>query len=308
MSREITPLYRFLGPRYWPVWLGLGVLRLVILFPYPAQMATGRLMGRLSMRLTPRRRRIAARNLELCFPEMSGRERETLLRDHFDALGMALVETALCWWASDAAIRSLVSVEGREHLDRALEGGKGVIMLTGHFTPLDLGGRFVTMLAAVTAVYRPHGNGLFDEIVKRGRERSAYEAIPKQDVRGVVRALRGNRAVWFAPDQAHRRRHSVNVPFFSIPAPTNTATSTFARISGAPVVPFFPVRLPDNRGYRLIVMPPLADFPSDDPETDAARINALLEEQIRHNPEQYLWVHRRFKPTGADAPDHYADL
>lgn len=308
MSREITPLYRFLSPRYWPVWLGLGVLRLIILFPYPVQMAAGRLMGRLSMKLTPRRRRIAARNLELCFTELDETAREELLRAHFEALGMALVETALCWWASDETVRSLVRIEGKEHLDAALEAGSGVIMLTGHFTPLDLGGRFVTMLADVTAVYRPHGNALFDEIVKRGRENSAYEAIPKQDVRGVIRALRSNRAIWFAPDQSHRRRHSVNVPFFSVPAPTNTATATFARISGAPVVPFFPVRLPDNTGYRLIVRPPLEDFPTGDAEADATRINALLEDQIRQNPEQYLWVHRRFKPTGPDAPDNYADI
>jgi KDO2-lipid IV(A) lauroyltransferase len=272
------------------------------------QMTAGRLLGRLSMTLTPRRRRIAARNLDLCFPQMSTQERQSLLRAHFDALGMALVETALCWWASDAFLRSRITVEGKEHLDAALAGGKGVIMLTGHFTPLDLGGRFVTMLAPVTAVYRPHGNALFDEIVKRGRERSAYEAIPKQDVRGVIRALRKNRAVWFAPDQSHRRRHSVNVPFFSVPAPTNTATATFARLSGAPVVPFFPVRLPDKTGYRLIIGPPLEDFPTGDHEADATRINALLEEQIRKNPEQYLWVHRRFKRTDPDGPDHYADV
>jgi KDO2-lipid IV(A) lauroyltransferase len=308
MNRAATPLYRFLTPRFWPVWFGLGFLRLALHLPFPARLGAGRWLGRVSMRLAPRRRRIAAINLALCFPEISEIERNALLRDHFESLGMALIETAMCWWSPDEEIRRRVQVEGIEHLDEAMTQGRGVIMLTGHFTTLDLGGRFVTMLAPVAAVYRPHGNALFDEIVKRGRERSAKETIPKQDVRGIIRALRRGRAVWFAPDQSHRRRHSASVPFFGVPAPTNTATSTFARLSGAPVVPFFPVRLPDSRGYRLIILPALENFPGDDPAEDAARINRLLEAQIRKNPAQYLWVHRRFKPAEPQAVDHYADV
>lgn len=308
MNTDPKPLYGFLAPRFWPVWAGLGLLRLTIMLPFPARLAVGRWVGRLSMRLGSRRRLIAQRNLALCFPEMDETERARLLAEHFESLGMALVETAMCWWSSDHEIRRLVSVEGLENLERAMAPGKGAIMLTGHFTTLDLGGRFVTMLAPVAAVYRPHGNALFDEIVKRGRERSARETIPKQDVRGIIRALRDNRAIWFAPDQSHRRRHSAAVPFFGVLAPTNTATSTFARLSGAPVVPFFPVRLPDAAGYRLVVLPALEDFPGDDPAADAARINGLLEAQIRRHPAQYLWVHRRFKPTGPDAPDHYSGI
>ena len=308
MNRTATPLYRFLAPRYWPLWMGLGFLRATLLMPFPARLVIGRWLGRLAMRLTPSRRRIAARNLELCFPETSESDRQALLRSNFESLGMALVETAMCWWSSDDEIRRLVKVEGLEHLQSAMAEGRGVIMLTGHFTTLDLGGRFVTQLAPVAVVYRPHGNPLFDEIVRRGRERSARETIPKQDVRTIIKALRRNRAVWFAPDQSHRRRHSAVVPFFGVPAPTNTATSTFARLSGAPVVPFFPVRLPDAGGYLLVIRPALEDFPGPDPAEDAARVNRLLEEQIRQHPTQYLWVHRRFKPADPQAVDHYAGL
>jgi KDO2-lipid IV(A) lauroyltransferase len=221
---------------------------------------------------------------------------------------MALIELAMCWWSSDREVRRLLRVEGLENLQAAMGRGRGVIMLTGHFTTLDLGGRFVTMLAPVAAVYRPHGNPLFDEIVRRGRERSARETIPKQDVRAIIRALRRERAVWFAPDQSHRRRHSAVVPFFGVPAPTNTATSNFARMSGSPVVPFFPVRLPDSRGYRLVILPALEGFPGEDPAEDAARINRLLENEIRKNPAQYLWVHRRFKPADAESVDHYTEV
>jgi KDO2-lipid IV(A) lauroyltransferase len=156
-------------------------------------------------------------------------------------------------------------------------------MLTGHFTALDLGGRFLTLEAPVSALYRPHENPLFEEIVRRGRERSAERAIPKTDVRGMLRALRDNHAIWFAPDQSHRRKHSA-------------------------VVPFFPERLPGRDGYRLVILPALEDFPSDDPVADAQRTNLLLEEHVRRIPEQYLWVHRRFKQTAPDATDHYAGI
>jgi len=308
MNSDVTPLTSFLAPRYWHVWLAMGLLRLSLFLPFRLRLALGRLVGRLFMLISPSRRRIAARNLAMCFPELDEAARRGLLVEHFESLGMALIETGMCWWSPDEEVRALVQVEGIEHLDAAMARGRGAIMLTGHFTTLDLGGRFVTQLAPVAVVYRPHGNRLFDEIVRRGRERSAREAIPKQDVRAIIRALQRNRALWFAPDQSHRRGHSAVVPFFGVPAPTNTATSVFARLSGAPVVPFFPVRLPDAGGYRLIIRPPIADFPGDSPAGDAARINRLLEEQIRLNPAQYLWVHRRFKSADPGAADPYAGL
>jgi Kdo2-lipid IVA lauroyltransferase/acyltransferase len=158
-------------------------------------------------------------------------------------------------------------------------------------------------------MYRPHRNPLFEEILRRGRERSAKHAFSKHDVRAMIRGLRTNHLIWYAPDQAHKRgKYSAVVPFFGVPAPTNTATSAFARLGDAPVVPFFPVRLPGKAGYRLDILPPLEGFPSGDPVADAARINALLEERIRLCPEQYLWVHRRFKPAGEDGADHYGPL
>lgn len=308
MSTEKTPLYRFLAPRFWPVWLGLGLIRLVVLLPYHAQLAAGRILGRVSRRTMGSRRRIAERNIALCFPELDADARADLVARHFESLGIALIEAGLCWWAPEKRIRGLVRIEGLGHLRAALARGRGVIMLTGHFTTLDLGGRFLTMEAPVSALYRPHGNALFEEIMRRGRERSALVAIPKQDVRGMMRALRRNEAIWYAPDQSHRRKHGALVPFFGVPAPTNTATAAFARMSGAAVVPFFPERLPDSRGYRVEILPALKDFPSDDPVADAARVNHLLEERIRRVPEQYLWIHRRFKPMAPDMPDPYAGL
>lgn len=309
MSTEKTPLYRFLAPRYWPIWLALGVVRLLVLLPFGAQLVAGRLIGRLGRLLAGQRGRIAARNLELAFPELDAPARRALLQRHFESLGMSIIETGLCWWASDQRVAELVEVRGMEHIEAALAAGRGAIMLTGHFTTLDLGGRFLTQRAPVSAMYRPHRNPLFEEIMRRGRERSAKHAFSKRDVRAMIRGLRTNHLIWYAPDQAHKRgKYSAVVPFFGVPAPTNTATAVFARLGDAPVVPFFPIRLPGKAGYRLDILPPLADFPGDDPVADAARINRLLEERIRICPEQYLWVHRRFKPAGAGGEDHYGRL
>ncbi|NHA16138.1 LpxL/LpxP family Kdo(2)-lipid IV(A) lauroyl/palmitoleoyl acyltransferase [Thioalkalivibrio sp. XN279] len=309
MSSTSTPLYRFLAPRYWPVWLALGAVRLLVALPYGAQRIAGRIIGRTALVFARQRRAIAARNLELAFPELDAAARRELLRRHFESLGMSIIETGMCWWASDARISRLVEVSGLEHAEAALAAGHGAIMLTGHFTTLDLGGRFLTRVAPVSAMYRPHRNPLFEEIMRRGRERSARQAFVKTDVRAMIRALRTNHLVWYAPDQAHKRgKYSAVVPFFGVPAPTNTATSAFARLGQAPVIPFFPVRLPGRGGYRLEILPPLKDFPGSDPDADALRINHLLEERIRLCPEQYLWVHRRFKPAGAAGEDHYGPL
>jgi len=271
-------------------------------------MAVGRLIGRISLRLGSTRRRIAARNLELCFPNLDEQARAALVRRHFESLGMAIVETGICWWMRDERLRPLLQVEGQEHLDAALARGHGAIMLTGHFNPVDLGGRFLTMVAPVTAMYRPLENALLDEMMRRGREASAEGTVRKKDVRGMIRALRANHAIWYAPDQSHRRKYSVTVPFFSIPAPTNSATSRIARVSKAAIVPFFPERRADGSGYRLIIKPALEDFPTADDAADTRRIIELIEDRARQVPADYLWIHRRFKQAGPDAVDYYADI
>jgi KDO2-lipid IV(A) lauroyltransferase len=309
VNADKVPLYRFVAPRYWPVWLALGVARLLAALPFPAQRAAGRLLGRLGGLFAGQRKAIALRNFELAFPELDAAGRRKLLQRHFESLGLSMIETGMCWWSSDRRIARLGDVRGMEHIEAALAAGRGAIMLTGHFTTLDLGGRILSRHAPVSVMYRPHRNPLFEEIMRRGRQHSAEHAFAKTDVRAMIRGLKANNLVWYAPDQAHKRgKFSAVVPFFGVPAPTNTATSAFARLAGAPVIPFFPVRLPGNGGYRLEILPPLENFPSDDPVADAARINRLLEERIRVCPDQYLWVHRRFKPAGDGSEDHYGPL
>ena len=170
-----------------------------------------------------------------------------------------------------------------------------MILLSAHFTSLEIGGRLLALRAPFHVLYREHKNPVFESVMRRARERHFEKAIPREDMRGLLRSLKENRAVWYAPDQNYGGEHSVYVPFFGVPAATITTTSRIARISGAAVVPFFPRRLGHGRGYRLILHPPLEDFPGEDPAADAARINRLIEAEIRKAPEQYLWVHRRFK-------------
>jgi Kdo2-lipid IVA lauroyltransferase/acyltransferase len=309
VSSTRIPLYRFLAPRFWPLWVGLGIVRLLVALPYGAQLVVGRVLGDVVYLLAGKRRGIAARNLELAFPELEAPARQRLLRAHFHSLGMSLIETGLCWWADEKRIAPLVEIRGREHLEQALATGRGAIMLTGHFTTLDLGGRFLSLCAPLSVMYKPSKNPLYEEIMRRGRERSARQTLGKRDVRTMVRGLRSKHLVWYAPDQAHQTgKYSAAVPFFGVPAPTNIATSAFARLGDALVIPFFPVRLPGKAGYLLEILPPLEDFPGDDPVADAARFNQLLEERIRLCPEQYLWVHRRFKRAGDNGVDYYGPL
>jgi KDO2-lipid IV(A) lauroyltransferase len=256
-------------------------------------------------RLARRRRGYARANLQTCFPERSAAEIEALLHAHFAALGGSLAEMALGWFAPQEKLKSLLRIEGGQHLENALQRGKGIILYTAHFTTLEVCGPILKDLCPdLCAMYRPHRNLLLDEVFRRGRLRSASEVITKDNVRAMIRCLKRNGVVWYAPDQSYRGKQSELVDFFGEPAMTNVATSQLARLTGAAVVPYFPRRLEGNAGYVLAFGPSLEDFPSDDPVADANRLNRLLEEHIRTCPEQYYWVHRKFKGR----PDPYPDI
>lgn len=302
-SPRPSPL-RYLAPRYWPTWTMFGVLRLLVRLPWRWQMRAGTLIGRLAWHLARARRRIARTNLELCFPELTPTQRSALLRDHFDSLGRGVVETALCWWGDEQRLQHLTHIVGLHHLETAKARGKGVILLSAHFTTLELGGRLLALHAAFHVQYRRHKNPLFETVMRRARERRFEQAIARDDMRGFLRSLKAGNAVWYAPDQNHGGDHSLFAPFFGIPASTLTTPARIARISGAAVVPFYPMRAPDGSGYLLVLCPALENFPGDDALADATRLNRLLESVIREMPEQYLWVHRRFKtrPPGEPCP------
>jgi KDO2-lipid IV(A) lauroyltransferase len=286
----------------------MAALRLLCLLPHRAALAVGRMLGRIAERLPGSRRAVVRRNIELCFPELTTAERNALASRHFEALGMSVIEMGLGRWASDRAHSRIARLEGLEHLQQALDRGKGVILLSAHFTTLEISGRLLAMnCPPFDAVYRKNRSEFITELQRTGRERSADETIEKRDIKKMVRSLRKGRPVWYAPDQSYDRKGSAVIPFFGVPAMHTTATSTLARLGDAVTLPFFPRRLGDGT-YVHTILPPLQDFPGDDPVEDTKKYLRALEDHIRSCPEQYFWIHRKFKnlPDGYD--DYYADL
>ena len=308
MGANRKPLYRYLAPSTWPVWIGLGLLRAVCWLPHPLVLAAGRGLGRLIHRIPSSRRAIVRRNIELCFPELSLEERNALAKQHFTALGMSLIELGLGRWSSDERLIGLTTIEGVEHVLSAVNEGRGVILLSAHFTTLELSGRVLKLsIPPFDAVYRKFRSPFVTEVLRSGRERSAATTIEKRDIKSMVRRLRAGGIVWYAPDQSYNRKGAEVVPFFGVPSMHTTATSTLARLGKAVTLPYFPQRLPNGR-YHLRILPPLEDFPSDDLIADARKYVEVLEEHVRRCPEQYFWVHRKFKDLPDSYPDYYADL
>ena len=290
-----------LGPRTWPTWLGIGAMALLARLPWPLQRGLGRALGSVLRLLLGERRRIAARNLALCFPALDAAARASLLRQHFAALGIGLFEFARAWWGSVAPLRRGLQVEGLEHVEAARAGGRGVIVISGHFTTLEICGRLLCDHVPLAGMYRPHAQAAMEWAVKRGRLRYAAAMFGRDELRPALRHLKQGGLLWFAPDQDTRRGDSVFVPFFGRPASSLTSTHQLARLSGAAVLAFAHVRRPDG-GYTLRLSPAFADFPSEDAVADTARVMAAIEGMARAAPAQYLWIHRRFKrqPDGGE--------
>lgn len=304
---DTRPRFRaqFLHPRFWLTWIGLGAVRLLTQLPYRWQLVVGMSAGRLFMVLASKRRRVAQINIDLCMPGLAVAERRALVRRVFDSVGISILETAMAWWWPKRRLKQLSTVEGLEHLLHLR--GRGVILLAMHFTTLEIGAALLGEYIAIDGMYRRHKNAVFDYVQRRGRERHNESglAIAREDVRTMVNRLRSGHIVWFAPDQDQGVRHAVFAPLFGVPAATLTTASKLARYGQAVVVPFTQTRLPGGRGYRLHIHPPLAGFPSTDPVFDAVRLNRLVEEQIRRQPDQYLWLHRRFKTRPGSEPSVY---
>jgi len=289
-----------LGPRHWPTWAGIGAMAALARLPWPLQRALGRGIGAFLRVALGSRRRVAERNLALCFPELDAAARAMLLREHFASLGIGLFEFARAWWGSvDPQRRSLV-VEGVEHIQAARAQGRGVIVVSGHFTTLEICGRLMCDHVPLAGMYRPHAEPAMEWAVKHGRLRYAAAMFTKQELRPAVKHLKQGGLLWYAPDQDPSRGESVYVPFFGRPANSLASTHQLARLSGAAVVAFQHARRADG-GYTLRVLPVLGDIPSKDATADTAEVMAAIETMARAAPDQYLWIHRRFKrqPDGS---------
>jgi Kdo2-lipid IVA lauroyltransferase/acyltransferase len=308
MPGALRPLFsrRLLAPRQWPAWLGVAVIWLIARIPYRALMALGRGIGGLALYLNADRRRVAATNIALCFPQMPKREQHDLVVANLRDVGMMLMEFALGWMGSERALgRVPVTYSGLEHLEAARAQGRGVLLVGGHFSHLELCARLVSRRIRIAGMYRRMDSKVFEWAVLRARLDYADAMFDKDDLRGTVKYLRSGGTLWYAPDQDMRSKDNAFVPFFGVLAATITATHHLARMSNAVVIPFFHRRLPNGAGYALHLEAPLSDFPGDDAVADTARINRTIEKMVLEAPEQYLWVHKRFKTRPPGEPPIY---
>lgn len=296
-----THLYH---PKFWLLWFAVGLARLTLLLPLKWQMKLGSTFGLLAMKLAGSRVNTARRNLELCFPQMSEAERETLLRRNFQETGKAIFDTINAWWWNNDKVQKHMQIKGQEHVEQTLAAGQGVILFAVHCLPLEMGARIFGQFQPGVGVYRPHNNPVMEYLQVKGRLRSNKALVPKRDLRQMVRCLRNPDVIWYTADQDFGRSSAVFIPLFAVPdAATITGGTTLAKLGKAKVLPFFVERNADDTGYNIEIQAPLDNFPGENEVEDAKRGNGIVEQLISRNPAQYMWLHRRFKtrPNESDA-------
>lgn len=286
----------------------LGVMWCLHLLPLPVLAAVGNGTGRLLYLMAGARRKVALRNLELCFPEMSAAERERLAREHFRWLGRSILERSLLWFAPAERLRSMIHVEGDVKL--AERSPRPVMWLVPHFMGLDVAGVAVLLFQDQYAcsMYQAQSNPVMDDIIRKGRLRfgDKAEIFPRSDkALPLIRAIRKGHAFFNLPDMDFGERDAAFVPFFGVPAATLLAPSRMARALDMVVQPVVAEMLPGGQGYKVRFGEPLQNFPTDDAVADTAEMNRWIESEIRRNPAQYLWVHKRFKTRPAGEPSLY---
>ncbi|PCI71281.1 MAG: lipid A biosynthesis lauroyl acyltransferase [Gammaproteobacteria bacterium] len=303
-----TPIdSNFSSPKYWFTHFNLWLLKRIASLSSERRQKLGNFLGRLMFKLASKRRRIATKNIELCFPKLTPTETEQRVRANMMATGQGLVETASCWFSDLSEQRANTKLIGKNNLDNALEAGKGVLLLGFHMTSLEIGGCLLGHHYDLSAMYKPNKNPLFDKAMEEGRLIHLEQLLDRDNLRGTIKALRKNKIVWYATDQNYGGKTRVFVPFFGIQTATITATTKLAKMTGATVVPFTQKRLDKADHYELEFHSPFSPFPSEsesNPEVkDATMINQFLEDYLVKNPVDYMWLHQRFRtrPEG-EAP------
>jgi KDO2-lipid IV(A) lauroyltransferase len=275
--------------------IALGLLWLLHFLPLSVLAPIGRVLGMIFYAISRERRNVTLTNLKLCFPEWSDAQRRRTARAHFQGVGRGLIEHGILWWSSRARVQRLVRVEGLEHWEAVR--GRPAIWLAPHFVGMDMGGVRLGTDYEVVSVYSQQKDPAFDAILWRGRTRFVMPKLfsRQQGIRGVVRAIRDGFPFYYLPDMDFGERDSIFVPFFGVPAATITGLSRIARLAGALIVPAVTRQLPGGKGYVLQFYPAWENFPSADIEADTRRMNAFIEARVREMPEQYYWLHKRFK-------------
>lgn len=277
--------------------------------PYKWQLGLGRALGRLLASIGSSRKRVAERNIELCFPEMSAQQRQEILVKNFENTGVALFETGMGWWWPEWRVKRKVKVKGLENIEKAKQAGNGVLLLAYHHLSVEFNCRGIGGSHPTVVFYRAHNNKLMEYFQCRGRGRSNKYMLGKRDIKGLLKALQDKETCIYLPDQDYGRSRSLFVPFFAVEeTATTTGTLIFARKKNVSTLLAMQSRNDDDSGYTIEILPAMENFPSEnkDDRADLIRINQELEKAISRKPEQYMWLHRRFKTRpNEDDPSLY---
>lgn len=292
---------QFLHPKYWLTWLGIFAMYLISLLPYKAQMKLATVLGVLLYKQGGERLRITQTNIKACFPELNEMQQDELVRESFIANMKGMVETTIAWWGDHQPLIDNLTVSGYEHLQEAEARGKGVILMGGHFSILDLAGPMVNSILKFSYMYRPNDNPLFNAVIERHRLRYSHEKFTKHELKEMTAFIQQGNTVWYGYDQDFGARRSVFAPFFGIQTATLKAAMWLPRETGATILMVSQFREKDGH-YSIRFSPIFEGIEEDDDVTAATRLNKQLEEFIRIHPEQYLWMHRRFRsrPEGEE--------
>jgi len=319
----------FFHPKYLPTWILILLMKIGALVPFRMQVFLGKNMGKLFYPLFSTVRKVATINIQKCFPEKNKEQVSALVKKHFESIGVSFFETANAYYGRDEKIQKLLTIESEHYLTDAMKDDRGVIILCSHFMPLMLSSRALSLkhtiasiyrpqnnrlfdkimvkgLTTIASIYRPQNNRLFDKIMVKGLTKGGGIMIKNSDTKAMIKAIKNSLPIWYAPDQDLGTKGTVFAPLFGIQAATISATSRLAKGGNTAVIPYSFTRT--DEGYNMSFSAPLENYPSGDLVHDASQTNQILEAQIRKNPEQYLWIHRRFKTRPEGEKNFYADI
>ena len=292
-------------PAFWanlPSWIVYALLWLLAHLPFQMLLFIGRSLGWLFKVALKSRRQVVRKNLTACFPHLDQVAIDELVQQNYRETGMMVSQTLRTFLNRSPRYFKDLKIEGKHHLQSCLDQGQGVLLVSGHFTALDVGGRAICEQFPVAGVYRPHNNRVQEYVVKQSRLNYAQKMFSRDELKGTVKHLKSGGVVWYAPDQDYRRGQSIFSNFFGIPASTITATHQLAKISQCKVIFYAVKRVEEKPYYALSLSAPLENFPTQDVQADIDRVNQGIEQMVKQAPAQYLWLHKRFKtrPEGLD--------
>ena len=292
----------FIHPKYFLTWILVLLMRVGVFVPFRLQVFFGKIIGKLIYPVMTELRKTAYSNISNCFPDKKQPQVTLLVKQHFEAIGISLFETANAYFASDKKIKKMLIISNEQHFTEALKKEGGIILLGSHFMPLMLGGRALLIKHTIANIYRPQNNKLFDQVMVKSYVKNGAVMIKSTDTRSIMKAINNSLPIWYAPDQDLGKNNSIFAPLFGIQTATASATARLAKNKNTRVIPYSFFRT--KHGYEMSFDKPLKNYPSGDAIKDASKTNQILEKQILKNPEQYLWIHRRFK-TRPDGEENF---